>query len=49
MKLPSGETIPVELDNLSPVRRVKEHIKDRDGIAFDRQVLKVRDMPFRHC
>ncbi len=41
VKLASGETIPVEIENISPVRVIKEYIQTRDGITPARQVLKV--------
>ena len=41
VKLPSGETISIDLDNVAPVRDIKEIVHTRDGTLPSVQVLKV--------
>ena len=45
VKYQSGETIPVDLDNLTQVKYIRGYIKSQDGIAANRQVLKVKFKP----
>ena len=41
VKLPIGKTIPVKIENVSPVRFIKDYIETQEGIDAATQTLKV--------
>ena len=41
IKVASGATLPLAIENISPVRYIKEHIESVEGIEPAQQILKV--------
>lgn len=41
VKLSSGRTLSIGIDNVSQIRRIKEQIESHEGIPASRQQLKV--------
>ena len=43
IRLPDGRTILVEIENVSPVRYIKDQVHVQEGIPPNRQLLKVQE------
>ena len=44
VKLQTGRTLSLEVENVSPVRLIKDLIHSQEDIAPDRQILKVHNV-----
>jgi len=41
LKLPEGRTLSVQVKNIGTVKEIKEHVREVEGLAIDKQIVKV--------